>query len=229
MTPAARRSCSTRATTPRPGEAWESFSLDSLDKAFTEYDDRVAISGNHDNGTFVNRYLEKRGWTHLDGKAVTPFADVRITGVDDPRSSGLGNWRDEKGLTFDEVKERIADDVCAARRGRASGSPPWWSTTPTSAPPPSSAAAPTWSLGRPPARPEGRPGSSGKNGKAGYSYTNGTTGGAAYAIALGSKLRRDAEVTLVTYADGRPVGIQPVTVLTTGEIVVAPYVPLDLG
>ena len=40
----------------------------------------------------------------------------------------------------------------------------------------------------------------GENGKAGYSYTNGTTGGAAYAIALGSKLRRDAEVTLVTFA-----------------------------
>ena len=69
----------------------------------------------------------------------------------------------------------------------------------------------------------------GQNGKAGYSYTNGTTGGAAYAIALGSKLRRDAEVTLVTYADGRPVGLQPVTIRTTGDIAVAPYVPLDLG
>ena len=60
----------------------------------------------------MSRYLEERGWTHLDGKAVTPFADVRMTGVDDPRSSGLGNWRDEKGLSFDEVKARIADDVC---------------------------------------------------------------------------------------------------------------------
>ena len=50
------------------------------------------------------------------------------------------------------------------------------------------------------------------NGKVGYTYTNGTTGGAAYAIALGSKLRRDAEFTFVTYKDGRPVGIQPVTV-----------------
>ncbi len=60
-------------------------------------------------------------------------------------------------------------------------------------------------------------------------YTNGTTGGAAYALAIGSKLRRDAEFTFVTYRDGRPVGIQPVTVKTTGVISVARYIPLDLG
>ena len=69
----------------------------------------------------------------------------------------------------------------------------------------------------------------GENGKVGYTYTNGTTGGAAYAIAIGSKLRRDAEFTFVTYSDGRPVGIQPVTVRTTGELSVASYIPLDLG
>ena len=69
----------------------------------------------------------------------------------------------------------------------------------------------------------------GENGKVGYTYTNGTTGGAAYAIAIGSKLRRDAEFTFVTYRDGRPVGIQPVTVTTTGDLSVAPYIELDLG
>ncbi len=69
----------------------------------------------------------------------------------------------------------------------------------------------------------------GENGKAGYTYTNGTTGGAAYAVAIGSKLRRDAQFTLVTYREGRPVGIQPVMVRTTGKIMVADYVPLDLG
>ena len=35
------------------GETWEEFSLDSLDKAFSSYDDRVFVAGNHDNGTFV--------------------------------------------------------------------------------------------------------------------------------------------------------------------------------
>jgi len=39
----------------------------------------------------------------------------------------------------------------------------------------------------------------GENGRAGYSYTNGTTGGAAYALAIGSKLRRDAQVTVGDY------------------------------
>src|SRR4029079_9089391 len=66
----------------------------------------------------------------------------------------------------------------------------------------------------------------GANGKVGYSYTNGTTGRAAYALAIGSKLRRDAEVTLVTYRDGTPVGLQPVTVTTIGAFRVGAYVEL---
>ena len=69
----------------------------------------------------------------------------------------------------------------------------------------------------------------GTNGQAGYTYTTGTTGGAAYAIALGSKPRRTAEVSLVTYRDGRPVGIQPVTLETEGRFDARPYIPLQLG
>jgi len=209
------------------GETWEEFSLDSLDSAFEGYDARVAISGNHDNGTFVNRHLESLGWTHLDGKAVEPFAGVRVTGVDDPRSSGLGNWRDEKGLTFAEVKVRIAEDVCqldedgdriatllvhdanlggiALARG---------CTDLVLAGHVHEQIGPNRVVG--------------ENGKVGYTYTNGTTGGAAYAIAIGSKLRRDAEFTFVTYRNGRPVGIQPVTVKTTGALSVASYTELDL-
>jgi hypothetical protein len=58
------------------------------------------------------------------------------------------------------------------------------------------------------------------------SYTNGTTGGAAYAFALGYTLRRPAEVTLVTYVDGEPVGLQPVVAELTGEITVGTYRPI---
>ena len=68
----------------------------------------------------------------------------------------------------------------------------------------------------------------GANGRVGYRYTTGTTGGAAYAVAIGSKLRRDAQVSFVTYAEGRPIGIQSVTVRTNGELRVAPWVPLEL-
>ena len=61
-------------------------------------------------------------------------------------------------------------------------------------------------------------------GDIGYSLTNGTTGGAAYAIAVGSKPRRDAEVTLITYdGTGRPVGTQAVRLRTDGRFFVGDY------
>ena len=67
----------------------------------------------------------------------------------------------------------------------------------------------------------------GENGEVGYSYTVGTAGGAAYAIALGTKLRRPAGFALITYRDGRPAGIQSITLQTTGRFDVDPYVELD--
>ena len=54
-------------------------------------------------------------------------------------------------------------------------------------------------------------------------YTNGTTGGAAFAIALGSKLRRPAQMTLVTYRDGLPTGLQPVDITTGATFEVQPW------
>jgi hypothetical protein len=210
------------------GETWEEFSLDSLDKSFDGYERRVFIEGNHDNGGFVKRHLSAIGWTHLTGKPVEPFADVRLTGVDDPRSSGLGSWRDATGLSFDEVGQRIADDVCNldekgdriatllvhdANLGRVA----------------LARGCTDLVLAGHLHRQVGPTRVVGDNGKVGYSYTNGTTGGAAYAIALGSKLRRDAEFTFVTYEGGRAVGIQPVTVTVAGELSVAPYIRLDLS
>jgi hypothetical protein len=67
----------------------------------------------------------------------------------------------------------------------------------------------------------------GENGAVGYSYTTGTTGGAAYAIAVGAAIRRPAGISLVTYRDGRPVGVQPVTLDTNGSFTVGDYVELD--
>lgn len=48
----------------------------------------------------------------------------------------------------------------------------------------------------------------GDNRETGYTFTAGRTGGAAYAVAVGSKPRRQAETTPITYRDGRPVGMQ---------------------
>jgi hypothetical protein len=194
------------------GASWEAFSLDSLDQAFQDYD-RYAIAGNHDHGSFVSDYLADLGWTHLDGESVDGPGDTVLWGIDDPRSSGLGAWRDEPGATFADTEDQVAEAVCAAeervttllvhdanigrealRRGCTDlvlGGHVHVRSGPTQV--------------------------LGENGEVGYTFTNGTTGGAAYAIAVGSKPKRAAEVALVTYRDGRPAGIQSVTLQTNGR------------
>lgn len=205
------------------GQSWEAFSLDSVTAAF-EGLDRWGVAGNHDNGDFVTDYLEDLGWTMLDGEVVDGPGGISLLGLDDPRSSGLGSWRDETGLSFEEVGSRLSDVACdesepvatilvhdanlakeALERGCAD-----------------------LVLG---GHLHVRVGPSrviGENGHVGYSFTTGTTGGAAYALAIGSKPRRDAMVTLVTYADGHPVGVQPVLLQTTGVFQVGTFVELDL-
>jgi len=204
------------------GGEWEAFSLDSLTAAFEDLD-RYAVAGNHDNGSFVRDYLDDQGWDMLDGSVVDGPGDAPLIGIDDPRSSGLGSWRDETGLSFDEVADRFSDAICDSDERV------------------STALVHDTDLARPalargcvdlvvgghvhvkigPDRVEA------PDGQVGYSYTTGTTGGAAYAIAIGSKPRRDAMVSLITYRDGRPAGIQPVTLQTNGQYVVGSYVPLS--
>jgi hypothetical protein len=206
------------------GKTWEAFSLDSVNAAFDDLD-RWAVAGNHDHGSFVHDYLDDRGWTMLDDRPVTGPGGITLIGVDDPRSSGLGSWRDESGPSFEEVGHRLADAACDAdqrvstvlvhdialaselmARGCADlvvGGHLHQQTGPAQV--------------------------VGSNGRVGYAYRTGTTGGAAYAIAVGSKLRRDAEVSLLTYHGGRPAGIQPVMLLTDGFFEVGDYIPLDLG
>lgn len=210
------------------GSEWEAFSLDSLDEAFADFDDRYSVAGNHDQGAFVSSYLDRLGFTTLEGEAVDGPDGIRLLGANDPRSSGLGSWRDETALSFSEHAERLADAACEydeqgdristllvhdANSGRDAlergcvdlvvGGHVHAQLGPTAV--------------------------VGSNGQRGYTYSNGTTGGAAYAVAIGSKLRRDAQVTLVTYRDGRPVGIQPVTVRTVGDFVVGDYTELALN
>lgn len=203
------------------GGSWEAFSLDSLDRAFADYT-RYAVAGNHDHGTFVSDYLAELGWTHLEGEAVEGPGQAPIWGIDDPRSSGLGSWRDEPGATFAETEQLVADEVCAEETRVAT------------------MLVHDANLGREALRrgcvdlvlgghlhvQSGPTGVEGENGEIGYTYTTGTTGGATYAIAVGAKPRRPAGVTLVTYRDGRPSGVQAVELQTTGSFVVGPWVAL---
>ena len=207
------------------GGAWEAFSLESLHHAFDDYDTRFSIAGNHDNGDFVTKQADRLGFKTLVGKVRDGPGGMRILGVSDPRSSGLGIWRDARGMSFDEQESRLADLACQhdadgdridvllvhdANSGREAlergcvdvvlAGHLHVQVGPTAV--------------------------AGTNGKVGWTYTNGTTGGAAYAIAIGSKLRREAEVTLVTFRDGRAQGLQPVKIDTTGKYHVGRYLKL---
>lgn len=199
------------------GNQWEAFSLDSVTAAYDDLE-RIGISGNHDHGDFVSDYLADLGWSmlDLDARRAGPTGGV-ILGRDDPRASGLGAWRTESGETFDEAEQAIAEAACtgdrvntllvhdanlgttALERGCVDlvvGGHLHVRTGPTAV--------------------------VGDNGRIGYTYTNGTSGGAAYAIALG-KTRREATLTLITYRDLRPVGIQSVTMQTDGRLDVSDY------
>jgi predicted phosphodiesterase len=204
------------------GSEWETFSLDSLDDAFDGFE-KYAVSGNHDHGSHVSSYLHDHGWTTESIEPVPGPGGGTLLSFDDPRSSGLGNWRDEPGPSVEELALVIADVACeseervntlivhdkdmgavALERGCVDlvvSGHQHVQIGPVRVP--------------------------GANGERGYAYTNGTTGGAAYAISVGSKLRRPAEVTLVTYREGRPVGLQPVTVQTSGEIEAGDYIDLS--
>jgi predicted phosphodiesterase len=209
------------------GRTWETFSLDSLVAAFEGYDE-LGVAGNHDNGPFVRGYLAEHGWTMLDGTPVRGPAGIRLLGVDDPRSSGLGNWRDETGLSFDEVGSRLADAACDAQDQGHRVSTILVHDAHLGAEALARGCADLVVGGHTHVQ-AGPDRVVGVNGAMGYTYTTGTTGGAAYAIAIGSKPRRPAGMTLLTYRDGRPVGVQAVTLQTTGVFEVGDFVVLSVA
>ena len=49
------------------------------------------------------------------------------------------------------------------------------------------------------------------------------------ARAVGASIRRPADIGLITYREGRPVGVQAVLLQTTGTFEVGEYTELDLG
>ncbi|HET8716821.1 MAG TPA: metallophosphoesterase [Nocardioidaceae bacterium] len=209
------------------GSSWEAFSLESLNSAFDDFD-RFMVAGNHDHGDFVATYLADLGFHHLKGKAVEGPGGIRLLGVDDPRSSGLGSWRDTSGLTFDEHRQQLGDLVCEydARGERITTLLVHDANSGDDA---LARGCVDLVVGGHIHSQLGPTRVMGSNGEIGYTYTNGTTGGAAYALAIGSKLRRNAEVTVITYRDGEPLGLQPVTLRTTGTFRVGEFVPFDFG
>lgn len=206
------------------GEPWEAFSLDSLNDAFDDLD-RWAVAGNHDHGDFVRDRLEDLGWTYFDGEVVDGPGDSRLLGIDDPRSSGFGDWRDETGISFTDVADLLAEEACAAdEEGERVGT--LLVHDANLGGPALARGCVDLVIGGHTHVQDGPTPVEGENGETGYTFTVGTAGGAAYAVAVGGKLRRPAGLALITYAEGRPVGIQGVILQTTGRWDVGRWMPL---
>lgn len=203
------------------GKPWEAFSLDSLDKTFRDFN-RWAVTGNHDHGSFVGDYLAGLGWEVLDGEPTTGPGGGRLLGVPDPRSSGLGSWRDTKGISFAEASEKVAEIACEASAEQRVNT--LLVHDPNLGAAALQAGCVDLVVGGHHHVESGPTLVEGPNGERGYTFTNGTTGGAAYALAVGSKPRRDAQMTLITYDEnGRPVGLQLVTLRTDGKFEVGDF------
>lgn len=203
------------------GAEWEAFSIDSVAQAFEGYE-AWTVSGNHDHGDFVRQRFEEHGWNVAQGEVVDGPGGGRLLAYEDPRSSGLGNWRDVRGKTIAELGEEVADTACDSEE-RVNTLLVHDDDLGTAAL--ERGCVDLVLSGHLHVR-RGPDAVRGATGETGWKFVNGTTGGAAYAIAVGSKLRREAMVTLVTYREGVPVGLQVVGVQTDGRMTAGPFEPL---
>jgi predicted phosphodiesterase len=202
------------------GAGWETFSINSLAREFRG-SKIVAVAGNHDQGSSVTVAMRNRGFRVLDGRPVN-VSGIRFLGSSDPRSSGLtagydGNESDniaaigeqdrrltEVACEDDRVSVLVVHSSAAASQASRSG-------------------CVDLVLSGHLHRQIGPDVVEGENGRSTTTFAMGSTGGAVYAFALGSKLRRPAQVAVVTFRDGRPVGLQPVDFDTGGTIEAGKY------
>ncbi|GAB3820780.1 hypothetical protein GCM10028799_30750 [Kribbella italica] len=203
------------------GQSWEAFSINSLAQHFKDLK-VVAVAGNHDSGGFVEDAMRRNKFTVLDSKPVE-VEGIRFLGDSDPTRTGLGSADTPGDETTSEQSTRLAEVAC----GQAEDEPISTMVVHDPASYQETAARGCASLlvsGH--LHRQVGPDTKTVEGRSVTTYTNGTTGGAAYAFALGYTLRRPGEVTLITYADGQPTGLQTVTAELTGEVTVGTYRPL---
>jgi len=203
------------------GQRWEAFTINSLAEHFKHYK-VVAVAGNHDAGGYIEDTMRNRGFTVLDSKPVE-VEGIRFLGDSDPTSTGLGSADRPGKETVAEQSERLADVACGQTGDDQIGT--LVTHDPMSGADTAARGCASLVLSGHLHRQVG-PDTRAADGGAVTSYTNGTTGGAAYAFALGYTLRRPAEVTLVTYSGGTAVGLQPVLFQPSGHVEVGAYVPI---
>lgn len=210
------------------GGEWENFSINSLAREFDGFD-VVAVGGNHDADPTVEQ-MRKNGFTVLDAKPVE-VGGVRFLGETDPRGTKITGYTEDAATRDSALSDQdtaLRDVACEAdERGERVGV----------------LAVHSWASAKEVAGSGcvdlvltghlhyqvGPKAIAGPDGATTTRLTTGSTGGAVLPIALGSSLRRDAQVTLVTFdADGAPVGLQVVTFTPAGVIDVGDYTPLPL-
>lgn len=205
------------------GGSWETFSINSLAREFRGFE-VVAVAGNHDTGPTVRQQMKDKGFTVLDGEPVT-VDGVRFIGSSDPRSSGLtAGYRGDpadNSVSLRQQDERLEKAACDDGEVSVIAV-----HSPSSASRAAASGCADLVLSGHLHRQVGPTTVTGTNGRTTTTLSTGTTGGAVYAFALGSKLRREAQVTIVTFADGRPVGLQPVSFEPGGIIRVGDYTPV---
>lgn len=205
------------------GAEWESFSINSLAREFRDFD-IVAVAGNHDTGSSVVREMDDKGFTVLGGEPVE-VGGVRFLGSSDPRSSGLtAGYAGDPATNSGALKkqdEELTEAACEAGDVSVIAV-----HSPSSAKQAAASGCVDLVLSGHLHRQVGPTTTVGANGRSTTSLSTASTGGAVYAFALGTKLRRDAQVTVVTFAEGRAVGLQIVTFAPGGIVDVGDYLPL---
>lgn len=210
------------------GGTWEAFSINSLAREFQGFD-VVAVGGNHDADATVDE-MRKAGFTVLDAEPVE-VGGVRFLGETDPRGTTIAGYTEDaetrtSALTTQD--EALRDVACEAdESGERAGV----------------LAVHSWASAKEVAASGcvdlvltghlhyqvGPTAIDGPGDTTTARLTTGSTGGAVLPFALGSSLRREAQVTVVTFDDeGTPVGLQVVTFTPSGDIEVADYVELPL-
>jgi hypothetical protein len=211
------------------GASWESFSINSLAREFDGFE-TVAVAGNHDTDAVAEQMADK-GFTVLRGKPVT-VGGVRFLGASDPRGTRLTGYTEDAKTRNGSLADQdtsLRDAACEAdAAGERVGV----------------LAVHSWASGSEVAASGcvdlvltghlhyqvGPTAIDGPDETATTRLTTGTTGGAVLPIALGSSLRRQAQVSVVTFdADGVPVGVQVVSFNPSKTIEVGDYVALPMA
>ena len=168
--------------------------------------------------------MVKRGFHLLGGKPTT-VDGIRFLGSSDPRSSGY--TAGYNGNESDNIAALRAQDVALTNAACTDSKVAVIAVhSPSSAIKAAASGCADLVLSGHLHRQVGPTVVEGGNGRSTTTLTTGTTGGAVFAFALGSKLRRAAQLTVVTFKDGLPIGVQPINFDPAGTITPAAYRPI---